>query len=198
MTDGEDTEICGYETVEDGPCSNPAHGEDGYCWLDTHSDDPDAPERETDGRGASEGNTNAASDGLHMSIKQRLKWFREMGEPWVSMYEDYYVEYAGKAQNESQAARLASYAVICDQLERHLLQDGIFYTDQIGDPEEMGDEAFVQKPKTQTLESLNDALTELRLGHKYEGISGGHDSGSSSSSHPDKSAMWEPDESAEV
>ena len=58
MTDTDD--VCGYEATN-GPCSNPATGEDGYCWLETHSDDPDAPDAEPDGRGAPEGNTNAAT-----------------------------------------------------------------------------------------------------------------------------------------
>lgn len=55
MTDNDD--LCQFPATN-GPCSNPATGEDGYCWLATHSDDP--ADREPDGRGAPEGNRNAA------------------------------------------------------------------------------------------------------------------------------------------
>jgi len=50
--------VCEYPATN-GPCQNPATGDDGYCWLATHSDADDAPESEPDGRGAPEGNTNA-------------------------------------------------------------------------------------------------------------------------------------------
>lgn len=53
-------DICGYEATN-GPCQNPATGDDGYCWLETHSNAEDAPDSEPDGRGAPEGNTNAVS-----------------------------------------------------------------------------------------------------------------------------------------
>lgn len=55
----ESDDVCGYPATN-GPCQNPA-GEDGYCWLSTHDDDP--AEREGDGRGAPEGNTNAVKVG---------------------------------------------------------------------------------------------------------------------------------------
>lgn len=58
MTDTDDA--CGYPGAN-GPCSNPPTGDDGYCWLATHSDDADAPDREPDGRGAPEGNDNAVT-----------------------------------------------------------------------------------------------------------------------------------------
>lgn len=53
MTD----ERCGYEATN-GPCSNPATESDGYCWLESHGDP--AVDSESDGRGAPEGNENAA------------------------------------------------------------------------------------------------------------------------------------------
>lgn len=58
MTESDD--VCGYPGAN-GPCSNPPTGDDGYCWLATHSDAEDAPESEPDGRGAPEGNDNATT-----------------------------------------------------------------------------------------------------------------------------------------
>ena len=54
------TDTCDYPGTN-GPCGNPATGDDGYCWLDSHSDDD--VEHESDGRGAPEGNQNAATVG---------------------------------------------------------------------------------------------------------------------------------------
>ena len=59
MTDDE-IPNCGYETTSGNPCQNPSTGDDGYCWLDTHSDDDTA--EESDGRGAPKGNDNAVGN----------------------------------------------------------------------------------------------------------------------------------------
>lgn len=202
----DEQDTCGYEGAN-GPCQNPPHekhGENGRCWLQSHQ--PDGPDHEPDGRGASEGNFNAVGTGLHMSVKRRLEWFRELGEPYLGLFQDYYVDFHGKAENKSEAAALASLAVIRDELQEHLLKDGVFYQDQIADPEELieagmdpseaHEAAFVDKPKVGTLDALDSISKEVRLGLKYEGVSGGH-SGSSGGGLPDgANAMWEDDAEA--
>ncbi len=65
MTD--ETNLCEYPATN-GPCQNPETGEDGYCWLESHSDD--GTERESDGRGAPEGNANAAK---HMAFSDHFR-----------------------------------------------------------------------------------------------------------------------------
>jgi hypothetical protein len=138
-----------------------------------------------------------------MSVRRRLEWLKELDGGWLSLFEDYYVEYHGAAENKSQAAALASLAVIRDRLEQHLLVDGVFYEDQIADPDELVEQglsrdeamerAFVDKPKTATVEAYTDACREVRLGLDYESISsGGQPSTSGSGGIPDgASAMWE-------
>jgi hypothetical protein len=141
---------------------------------------------------------NAVTDGLDMPTKRRLDLLREHGEPLTSLFEDYYVAYRAKAENKREAASLAAAAVIRDELEAHLLKDGLFYTDQIGDPEELmaagkdPDDAFVEKPKTQTLEAYQEARTEVRLGLKYEGVND-NSGASGSTGNGDVSALWEGD-----
>lgn len=201
MTDDEQP-TCGYEGAN-GPCQNPAHekhGENGRCWLKSHQ--PDGPDEEPDGRGADEGNFNAVETGLNMSVKRRLEWFKELGDPYLSLFEDYYVDFHGKAENKSEAAALASLAVIRDELQEHLILDGVFYEDQIADiddlieqgfsPDEAKEKAFVEKPKVGTLDALDSVSKELRLGLKYEGVSG--NSASSGGGIPDgANAMWDDD-----
>ena len=97
------------------------------------------------------------------------------------------MEYHGKAENKSEAAALASLAVIRDELQEHLLKDGVFYKDQIADPEDLIESgmspekaeemAFVDKPKVGTLDALDSVSKEVRLGLKCEGVSGGSSSG---------------------
>jgi hypothetical protein len=109
------------------------------------------------------------------------------------------VDFHGKGENKSQAAALASAAVIRDRLERHLLTDGVFYDKQVADvddliesgmdPEAAREAAFVKKPKIQTLEAYTDAMREVRLGLDYEGVTG--DSGGSGALPDGASAMWE-------
>jgi len=194
---GDEQETCGYDG-ERGPCQNPTHerhGENGRCWLESHQ--PGGPDTEPD-HGADSGNMNAVTDGLDMPTKRRLDLLREHGEPLTSLFEDYYVAYRAKAENKREAASLAAAAVIRDELEAHLLKDGLFYTDQIGDPEELmaagkdPDDAFVEKPKTQTLEAYQEARTEVRLGLKYEGVND-NSGASGSTGNGDVSALWEGD-----
>lgn len=203
-----DDEVCGYEGAN-GPCQNPPHdkhGENGRCWLKSHQ--PDGPDSEDDGRGADEGNFNAVDTGLHMSVKRRLEWFKELGEPYLGLFEDYYVEYHGKAENKSEAAALASLAVIRDELQEHLLKDGVFYEDVVMDIEDLLDSgmsqeraeelATVEKPKSATLEALDSVSKEVRLGLKYEGVSGNTESSGGGGIPDGANAMWDADEQGEV
>ena len=70
----------------------------------------------------------------------------------------------------------------------HLVTDDTVYS--CGEAMER---AFVDKPKTATVEAYTDACREVRLGLKYESISsGGQSSTSGSGGIPDgASAMWE-------
>lgn len=193
MSDGDDPDLCGYPTTNgEEPCQNPATEDDGSCWLKTHGEDP--ADFEDDGRGgAPEGNDNAVGnpgnpdasppDGnwnamehrLHMALERRFESFTD---EQIRLFRDYYLEYSERATIDSQAARLASLAVIADDLEDQLLNEGIFYKKQIADPDELlaagrdPDEAFAEVPKKGTVEAYTDALREVRLGLKHEGISG--------------------------
>jgi hypothetical protein len=193
-TDGDEQPTCGHPTTTTGdPCQRPVSTPEDRCYI--HADDGGVP----DDHGAPDGNHNAVETGLQMSVKRRLEWLREIGEPWTSLYEDYYVEYVGAAENKSQAAALASASVIRDRLEKHLLLDGVFYEEQVADPEELIEQglsrdeamerAFVDKPKTATIEAYTDAMREVRLGLEYENVTG--DGGGSGALPDGASAMWE-------
>jgi hypothetical protein len=197
-TNGDEQPTCGHPTTTTGdPCQRQVSTPDDRCYI--HADDGGVP----DDHGAPNGNQNAVTTGLSMSVKRRLAWFRELDGPWLSLFEDYYVEFHGDAENKSQAAALASLAVIRDRLEKHLLLDGPFYEERVADPEELMEQgfsrdeamerAFVDKPKTATVEAYTDACREVRLGLNYESISsGGQSSTSGSGGIPDgASAMWE-------
>ena len=205
---GDEQDTCGYEGAN-GPCRNPPHskhGENGRCWLESHQ--PDGPDHEPDGRGAPEGNFNSVDTALHMSVKRRLQWFKKLGDPYLSLFEDYYVDFHGKAENKSEAAALASLAVIRDELQEHLILDGVFYEDQIADvdeliedgvpPERAEELAFVDKPKVGTLDALDSISKEVRLGLKYEGVSGNGAGGGSGGVPDGVSAMWDDGEPGEV
>lgn len=191
---------CNYPGAN-GPCSNPGTGEDGRCWLESHAGDDPGDDAVDPDLGAPDGNFNGIDHGLNMGVQRRMDWFRELGDPYMALFEDYYVEFAGVAASKTQAADLASLAVIRDELEEHLLLSGVFYEDQVADPEELiesgmdpdeaWDKAFVDKPKTQTLEALDSVLKEVRLGLKYE-REAGIDAGTGSGGMPDGvEAMWE-------
>jgi len=198
-TTDDDTEQCGYPATN-GPCQNPATGDDGYCWLDTHADDP--ADSEGDGRGAPEGNgnavgndggappgnTRAAEHGLHMGIQRRLELFEEQG--LLDLFESLFQRYREKAENPSEAASLASAAVIRDELEADLLKNGLFRPTKVGDPEDYKnpEDAFVEMPKKATIDAYTDALREVRLGKEYEGVTG---NGDGAGPHGDVSTLWE-------
>lgn len=208
-TDGDEQPTCGHPTDTTGdPCQRPVSAPDDCCYLHVDGGAPEehgAPEGNqhavgNDG-GAPAGNTRAAEHGLNMGVKRRLQWFKELGDPYISLFEDYYVEYHGKAENKSQAAALASAAEIRDRLEEHLLIDGVFYEDQIADPDELVEQglsrdeamerAFVNNPKTATIEAYTDACREIRLGLKYEGVSGNTSGGGPGELPEGASALWE-------
>lgn len=201
--DADEQDICGYEGAN-GPCQNAPnekHGDNGRCWLKSHQ--PDGPDSEDDGRGADEGNFNAVDTGLNMSVKRRLEWFKELGDPYLSSFEDYYTDFHAKAENKSEAAALASLAVIRDELQEHLILDGVFYEDKIADVEDLIDEGYppekardmatVKKPKVGTLDALDATHKEVRLGLKYEGVSGNSESSGSSGIPDGAESMWEAD-----
>ena len=205
---GDEQDTCGYDGAN-GPCQNPPHdkhGENGRCWLESHQ--PDGPDEESDGRGAPEGNFNGVDTAINMSVKRRLDWFKQLGEPYLSLFEDYYVDFHAKAENKSEAAALASLAVIRDELQEHLILDGVFYEEQIADvdeliedgydPERSREMATVEKPKVGTLDALDSISKEVRLGLKYEGVSGGPQSSGSGGIPDGANAMWEDGESGEV
>lgn len=190
----ERTDICGAETSDvEGPCQNPpsnTHGVNGRCWIESHQPDQERP-------GAPDGHMHQVKDGLNMTLKRRLDLFRALGEPLIDLFEEYYVEYAGKAENKTEAASLASAAVIRDELEAHLLKDGLFYQKQVGDPQELAeagkdpDDAFVAMPKGQTLESYHDARREVRLGLKYEGVNDNTGSSGAGGLPEGAEGLWE-------
>jgi hypothetical protein len=192
-------ETCAYEG-QNGPCNNPVHprhGDNGRCWMESHQ--PDGPDKEPD-HGADDGNLNGVVDGLSMPTKRRLDLLREHGDPLLGMFRDYYTAYFAKAENRREAASLASAAVIRDEIEAHLFSDGIFYTEQIADPEELAEQgkdpadAWVEKPKTQTLEAYQEARKEVRLGLKYEGVNDNNSASGTSAGHANASTLWEGDE----
>lgn len=204
----DEQDTCGYEGAN-GPCQNPPHekhGENGRCWLESHQ--PDGPDHEPDGRGAPEGNFNGVDTAINMSVKRRLEWFKQLGDPYLSLFEDYYVDFHAKAENKSEAAALASLAVIRDELQEHLILDGVFYEEQIADiddliedgydPERAREMATVEKPKVGTLDALDSISKEVRLGLKYEGVSGGPSSSSGGGIPDGANAMWEDSEQGEV
>lgn len=193
MTD----EQCGVDTENGGTCDNPPHpkhGDNGRCWIPSHQ--PDAGDAENP-QGAPSGNTNSVEHALDMPTKRRLDIFREIGDPLLGMFEDYYVAYRAKAENKREAASLASAAVIRDQLESHLLKDGLTYTKQIGDPNELAaqgkdpEEAWTQMPKSQMLEAYQEARTEVRLGLKYEGVNDNNTGSGTTDGQSDYSDLWE-------
>jgi len=182
-TDSDEQPTCSAPTDTTGDlCQRPVSTPEDRCYI--HADDEGVPDNHgaPDGNqnavgndgGAPAGNTRAVEHGLHMSVKRRLQLFKELGEPEISLFESYYVSYHGKVENESEAAALASTAVIRDRLEKHLLLDGVFYEDKVADPDELIEQgfsrdeamerAFVDKPKTATIEAYTAACREVRLG----------------------------------
>jgi len=174
--------------------------DDGSCWLDTHGDDPadttdvdyGGPEGNdhavgNDG-GPPPGNFNAVDHGLEMSVRRRIEMF---DDDQLDAFMGYYEQYEYKAENPGEAARLASIAVIIEELERDLFMDGCWIVKENDDGEEY------KIPKQQTLEALFDANRELRLSQDYEGITNNSE-GDSSNQFSGVSALWDDTASPET
>jgi len=144
------------------------HGEDGP------PADHGAPEgnhngEDNAGGGAPEENTNAFKHGFHTATKRRMAMF---DDDQLALFGDYYAEFIQKAENESAAARLASLAVIADELEADIIQNGVFRDVlDVGDGSS-GECTTGQTPKEETLNALLRVLRELRLGKESEGVTG--------------------------
>jgi len=150
-TDCEGTVRCGdSETTTGDPCRRRVAHPGDRCYL--HRDDGGVP----DGHGAPTGNFNAVRHGLHMSVEKRVEWFTEEQRTW---FREYVETYRRKAENDGEAARLASLAVITDVLERDLIRNGVVRSDDEGD-----------RVRGVTVETLTDAMAELRRGLRTEGL----------------------------
>ena len=176
-TDGTDAEtICGEPTDDGSLCERETesgepcfmHGEDGPpadhgAPEGNHNGDDNA------GGGAPEENTNAFKHGFHTATKRRMAMF---DDEQLAVFGDYYAEFIQKAENESAAARLASLAVIADELEADIIQNGVFSDVlDVGDGSS-GECTTGQTPKEETLNALLRVLRELRLGKESEGVTG--------------------------
>ena len=144
------------------------HGEDGP------PADHGAPEgnhngEDNAGGGAPEENTNAFKHGFHTATKRRMELF---DDDQLAAFGDYYTEFITKVETESAAARLASLAVIADELEADIIQNGVFrevLNVGDGDAEER---TAGRSPKDETLNALLRVLRELRVGKDAEGVTG--------------------------
>jgi len=175
-------EICGAPTSDGSPCRHSVGDED-RCFMHREDGPPDrhgAPEGNQNGQGndsggAPEGNDNAKKHGFHTAVRRRLERF---DEDQLALYGDYFLEFIRKAENESAAARLASLAVIADDLEGDLIENGVFRDvldgDQDGetDGESDAERTSERTPKTETLNALLKVTRELRIGKGAEGVSG--------------------------
>jgi hypothetical protein len=167
-------EICGAPTSDGSPCRHSAGDED-RCFMHQEDGPPDrhgAPEGNQNGQGndsggAPEGNDNAKKHGFHTAVRRRLERF---DEDQLALYGDYFLEFIRKAENESGAARLASLAVIADDLEGDLIDNGVFRS--VLDVDQDGERETDKTPKTETLNALVRVMRELRIGKNAEGITG--------------------------
>jgi hypothetical protein len=177
-TDGTDAEtICGEPTDDGSPCQRETesgepcfmHGEDGPP-ADHGAPEGNQNGDDNAGGGAPEGNDNAFKHGFHTATSRRMELF---DDDQLAAFGDYYTEFIVKVETESAAARLASLAVIADELEADIIQNGVFREVlDIGDG--TGDEgrAAGRSPRDETLNALLRVLRELRLGKDAEGVTG--------------------------
>jgi hypothetical protein len=173
-------EICGAPTSDGSPCLR-SPGDEDRCFMHGTEGPPDshgAPEGNANGKGnsgggAPEGNGNALKHGFHTATARRLERF---DEDQLALFGDYFLEFIRKAENESAAARLASLAVIGDELEGDLIENGVFRdvvdVDQDGDGESDSERTTGRTPKTETLNALLKVTRELRIGKGAEGVTG--------------------------
>jgi hypothetical protein len=144
------------------------HGEDGPP-ADHGAPEGNQNGDDNAGGGAPEENTNAFKHGFHTATKRRMGMF---DDDQLALFGDYYAEFIQKAENESAAARLASLAVIADELETEFIQNGVFSEVlDVGDGSSE-ERTTGQTPKDETLNALLRVLRELRLGKESEGVTG--------------------------
>ena len=172
--------ICGAPTSNGSPCRRSVGDED-RCFMHREDGPPDrhgAPKGNTNGKGnsgggAPGGNDNALKHGFHTATSRRLERF---DDDQLALFGDYFLEFIRKAENESAAARLASLAVIADDLEGDLIENGIFRSvvdvDGDRDGESDGERTTGRTPKTETLNALLRVTRELRIGKESEGVTG--------------------------
>lgn len=169
--------ICGSEDTTTGePCERET--EDGEpCFMHDEDGPPEnhgAPEDNINGEdnaggGPDEGNTNATKHGFHSATDRRMEMF---DDDQLAVFGDYYAEFITKVENESAAARLATLAVIADELEADIIQNGVFR--DVLDVSDGSSETRTagRSPNTETLDALMRVLRELRLGKDAEGVTG--------------------------
>jgi hypothetical protein len=177
-TDGTDAEtICGEPTDDGSPCERETesgepcfmHGEDGPP-ADHGAPEGNQNGDDNAGGGAPEENTNAFKHGFHTATKRRMGMF---DDDQLALFGDYYAEFIQKAENESAAARLASLAVIADELEADIIQNGVFRDVlNIGNGTDTEERTVGDSPKDETLNAFLRVLRELRLGKDAEGVTG--------------------------
>lgn len=143
--------MCGAECDDGSPCQRRV-SDGGRCYLHSNRQPPD--------HGPPAENINAVTHGLHLSPERRIAWFDDQQLEW---FKEYRRKYAKKAENDAEATRLASLAVVADLLERELIKNG-FVRSRV-DPREEGG--------IQTIEAYTYALSELRRGLRSEGVTGG-------------------------
>ena len=124
-----------------------------------------------DSGGAPEDNDNALKHGFHTATNRRLERF---DDDQLALFGDYFLEFIRKAENESAAARLATLAVIADDLEGDLIENGVFrfVLDVDRDGESDGERTTGRTPKAETLNALLRVTRELRIGKDAEGVTG--------------------------
>jgi hypothetical protein len=160
-------EPCERETENGDPCF--MHGEDGPPENHGAPEDNDNGE-DNAGGGPAEGNDNALKHGFHTATARRLDMF---DDDQLAVFGDYYYEFVPKVENESAAARLATLAVIADELEADIIQNGVFRDVlNVGDGTGSEERTAGRSPKTETLNVLLRVLRELRIGKDAEGVSG--------------------------
>ena len=169
--------ICGAPTGDGSPCQRET--DDGEaCFMHGEDGPPDghgAPEGNSNGEdnaggGAPEENTNALKHGFHTATSRRMEMF---DDDQLAAFGDYYMEFVGKVETESAAARLASLAVIADELEADIIQNGVFRDVlDVGDGTGGEERTAGCSPKDETLNALLRVLRELRLGKDAEGVTG--------------------------
>ena len=174
--DSETESVCGAPTGDGSPCQRETengqpcfmHGDDGPP-ADHGAPEGNQNGEDNAGGGAPEDNDNALKHGAHTATGRRLEIF---DDKQLAVFGDYYAEFLVKVETESAAARLASLAVIADELEADLLQNGVFRDVlDVGDGSGEGRPAG-QSPQTETLNALLRVLRELRLGKDAEGVTG--------------------------